>query len=325
MQQRHSRKLSQHIINEFTSKHAHFTHSNEQLYLLISGDIAYTAQEDEFRLAKEFLAEVCEGLKINAERVCIVPGNHDVNWKDSEANKSRRFDNYIDFLISFYGEEVFRARHPRFDWDLKFNSERPEPWKLLNIYHDSEASLTILGLNSCVYETHQDHYGFIGGRQIRAVEELLEEQETSGEEIRVALFHHHLHPFPELVELDDNTNPWVDISIIRDSGIVERQLERLKFDLILHGHKHKPQLRETTIRSLGNGSSDSTKLIVSGAGSVGVNAAELEHNISNHYQVVEVLRNPRRKGVDFLRVEWRMLDVSPEAEWVTTGSWVVTG
>lgn len=321
----YSRKLSQHVINEFTSKHAHFRHSHEQLYLLISGDIVYTAQADEFQLAREFLVEVCEGLNISSERVCIVPGNHDVNWKDSESNKRRRFDNYIGFLISFYGEEIFRARHPRFDWDLKFNSERPEAWKLLNIYHDPEASLTILGLNSCVYETHQDHYGFIGGRQIRAAEELLEEQETSSGAIRVAMFHHHLHPLPELVELDGNTDPWVDISIIRDSGIVERQLERLKFDVILHGHKHKPQLRETTIRNLDNGNSDTTKLIVCGAGSVGVNSVELEHNISNHYQAIEVLRNPRRKGVDFLKVEWRTLEVSPEAEWATTGSWIVTG
>jgi hypothetical protein len=53
--------------------------------------------------------------------------------------------------------------------------------------------------------------------------------------------------------------------------------------------------------------------------------AAVEHNISNQYQVVEVLRTPRRKGVDFLRVEWRKLDVTPEAEWVTSGNWVVTG
>lgn len=321
----YSKKLSQHIISEFRSKHAHFSHSREQIYLVISGDIAYTAQAEEFQLAQDFLTEVCDGLKIGKERVCIVPGNHDVNWKDSESNKSHRFDNYIDFLISFYGEEMFRARHPRFDWDLKFNSERPEPWKLISIYYDPVATITLLGLNSCVYETHQDHYGFIGGRQMRVAEELLEEQETPAGAIRVAMFHHHLHPFPEQVELNGSTDPWVDISIIRDSGIVERKLERMNFDVILHGHKHKPQLRETTIRNLDNGSSDSTKLIVCGAGSIGVNSVELEHNISNHYQAIEVLSAPRRKGANFLRVEWRTLEVSPEAEWTTSGSWIVTG
>jgi hypothetical protein len=117
----------------------------------------------------------------------------------------------------------------------------------------------------------------------------------------------------------------MDLSIIRDSGIVERQLERMKFDLILHGHKHKPQIRETVIRNVGNSTADNAKLIVCGAGSVGVNAVELEHNVSNQYQVVEVLRNPRKKAVDFLRIEWRTLEVSPEAEWVTPGSWIITG
>jgi len=63
------------------------------------------------------------------------------------------------------------------------------------------------------------------------------------------MFHHHLHPFPEFIQTDENSQIGMDLSIIRDSGIVERQLERMKFDLILHGHKHKPQIRETVRKS----------------------------------------------------------------------------
>jgi hypothetical protein len=37
---------------------------------------------------------------------------------------------------------------------------------------------------------------------------------------------------------------------IRDAGLVERRLEKLGFDLVLHGHKHKPQLRETLVHAL---------------------------------------------------------------------------
>jgi 3',5'-cyclic AMP phosphodiesterase CpdA len=319
----YSKRLSQHIIGEFAARHAHFTHDASRVHLLVSGDITYTAQPEEFRLAQDFLTEVCEGLGISTNRVYIVPGNHDVDWQLGRVNLSHRFDNYIQFLVEFYGEDLFRARHPKITWDLRINSKRPEPWDLLSIQHDPNASLMILGLNSCVYETHQDHYGLIGGRQLRVAEELLDGSSSAG--IRVAMFHHHLHPFPEFIQTDENSQIGMDLSIIRDSGIVERQLERMKFDLILHGHKHKPQIRETVIRNVGNSTADNAKLIVCGAGSVGVNAVELEHNVSNQYQVVEVLRNPRKKAVDFLRIEWRTLEVSPEAEWVTPGSWIITG
>src|SRR5262249_51450096 len=143
--------------------------------------------------------------------------------------------------------------------------------------------------------------------------------------VRVAMFHHHLHPFPEFNQKDENSQVDIDLSIIRDSGIVERQLEKMNFDLILHGHKHKPQIRETVIKNAPNSDVDNAKLIVCGAGSAGVNYIELEHNVPNQYQVIEILRSPRRRTLDFLKIEWRTLDVSDEAEWVTPGSWIVTG
>jgi len=321
----YSKKLSQHIIDEFAARKAHFTHDRSRVHLLISGDITYTATKEEFQLAHEFLTEVCDGLSISRSRVHLVPGNHDVDWKLAAVNPQYRFDNYIVFLETFYGEGLFRAKHPKISWDLRINSRRPEPWEIVSTHYDPDLKLTILGLNSCVYETDQNHYGVIGGRQLRVVEALLEEFNPSTDGIRVAMFHHHLHPFPEFIQKDETSQVDIDLSIIRDSGIVERQLEKLNFDLILHGHKHKPQIRETVIKNVSNSSVDSSKLVVCGAGSAGVNSIELEHNISNQYQVIEVLRNPRKRAVDFLRIEWRTLEVSAEAEWITPGRWIVTG
>lgn len=321
----YSKKLSRHIIDEFTARRAHFTHDCNLVHLLISGDITYTATKAEFQLAQEFLNEVCAGLNISRSRVHLVPGNHDVNWKLASLDPKHRFDNYIEFLVSFYGDELFRAKHPRITWDLRINTNRPEPWEILSIQHDPDLKLTIFGLNSCIYETDQNHYGVIGGRQLRLIAELLDQFDESMDGVRVAMFHHHLHPYPEFIQKDENSQVDIDLSIIRDSGIVERQLEKMNFDLILHGHKHKPQIRETVIKNGPNSTVDYAKLIVCGAGSAGVNCVELEHNISNQYQVIEILRNPRQRAVDFLRIEWRTLDVSAEAEWVTPGRWIVTG
>lgn len=184
----------------------------------------------------------------------------------------------------------------------------------------------IVGLNSCVYETEQHHYGFIGGNQLRHLERLMDKGVVEPAGLLVAVLHHHLHPFPEPLQTQrEGAEVWMDMSTVRDAGLVEKRLERLGFDLVLHGHKHKPQLRETVVKDRGYTDNQPGRLIVCGAGSIGVNSSELEHNIANHYEVIELLRMPRQTGVDFVRIEWRELAVNPEAEWVTPASWVLGG
>jgi hypothetical protein len=101
-------------------------------------------------------------------------------------------------------------------------------------------------------------------------------------------------------------------------------LERRGFDLVLHGHKHRPQLRETVVRD--RHSRDHIKpLIVCGAGSCGVAQSELEHSTGNHYQVIELLKRSRMPSTEFVKVEWRELALHPDAEWATTRVWNVFG
>ncbi len=47
--------------------------------ILVTGDIAYSGTEVEYKKAKDFLDEVCEIFKIKYSDVYCVPGNHDVN------------------------------------------------------------------------------------------------------------------------------------------------------------------------------------------------------------------------------------------------------
>lgn len=318
----YEKELSTHIVAEFASRHSHFDHRSERLYLVVSGDLTYTAGRNEFRQAREFLDEVCLGLGVSKDRVLIVPGNHDVHWPSTRVDRSHHFDNYLGFIQDFYGEELFRKRYPRVTWDFHVNSERPSPGDIVAIDHHRD--LTIVGLNSCVYETDQNHYGFVGGRQLETATDLIEEAGGTINDIRIAVLHHHLHPFPEpIIRSEDQI--WMDLSTIRDAGLVERRLERLGFDIVLHGHKHKAQLRETLVHERDEPRKDNPRLIVCGAGSAGVNGKELEHNYSNHYEVIEILRCPRAVGADFLSIEWRELALVPCSEWVTNQRWVVMG
>jgi hypothetical protein len=143
----------------------------------------------------------------------------------------------------------------------------------------------------------------------------------------MAVLHHHLHPFPELIEAREAKEEiYIDVSTIRDAGLVERQLEAMRFDLVLHGHKHKPQLRETLVRDrYVESGHEARPLIVCGAGSTGVCEKELEHSQANHYGIVEILRQPREPGADFVRVDWSELTLDPLAEWSTPKGWPLKG
>jgi tetratricopeptide (TPR) repeat protein len=319
----YSRKLSEHLTREFFSANSHFRFGSENLILVISGDLTYRARAEEFDRVKAFLEEVCDGIGISRERVVLVPGNHDVDWLGSKQDMSRRFDNYIGFLDSFYGQELFRRLYPRLQWDLKVNSKRTPAFELVSIVRCDP--LIIIGMNSCVYETDQDHYGFVGGRQLEVVDELLAPHRDSAS-IRVAVFHHHLHPYPEPIEERASGAPLLDMSTVRDAGLVERNLERLGFDIVLHGHKHKSQVRETRIRNRNErGVRRIPPLIVCGAGSIGVDSRELEHNQSNQYAVLELKKTVRAEGASFLRIESRELSLEPDSDWATADDWTFNG
>ncbi|HTS62224.1 MAG TPA: tetratricopeptide repeat protein [Candidatus Acidoferrales bacterium] len=319
----YEKTLIAHLKREFTSKSRRFSLDGRQGFLIVSGDLTYTATAEEFAEGREFLEQLCECLKIPKERVTLCPGNHDVNWAESNIDLSRRFDQYIYFLNEFYGEELFRRLYPEIKWDLKGNTKRPDPSDLMSLQVFPAEKLLFLSLNSCVYETPVHHYGYVGGKQLDKVRTALDESGVDGL-VRVAVVHHHLHAFPEAVVIQAEGDHWQDLSSMRDSALVENDLLRQKFDLVFHGHKHKAQLRETALWDPGPGET-ARPLIVFGGGSCGVNSEELEHAEPNQYEVVEILHAPRPKGCDFLRVERREIAVKPRAEWVTARTWTLQG
>jgi len=166
----YSQSLSQHMIKEFNSRKSHFKNDFKRYYILISGDLTYNGTANEFSMVEKFLNDICSGMNIDKERVILVPGNHDVNWNLARDDMKNRFNNYLAFLVSFYGKLNFKKIYPKIG-DLEFGKS-PEPSDILAIYKDPKSSLTIIGLNSCIYENEQHHYGFIGGKQLRTIEDI---------------------------------------------------------------------------------------------------------------------------------------------------------
>ncbi len=320
----YSRSLIDHFRDEFSRRRSHFSQRSQDFFLVASGDFAYTATEEEFSEARIFFNELQKTLEIPKNRIVFCPGNHDVNWDLSKINKNKRFDNYLYFTKEFYGEDLYRELYPLVTWDFSIGGERPNSSDIVSVVHFKEINLLICSFNSCVYENEQHHYGYISLHQQRRVRDLIDNLDLSDNTARVACVHHHLHPYPESFIATEADGHWIDMSTIRDGGLFEQFLERNHFDIVLHGHKHQPQLRETTVRD--RSAPESVKsLIVCGAGSCGVAQSELPHSTGNHFELVEIVGRPRTQGATFARVEWRELAYDPAAEWATSNVWNITG
>jgi len=142
-------------------------------YLIISGDIADRATEAEYRAAFELLDTLVKRFGLDANRVIIVPGNHDVNWDDSEAayqfvpkrklTGSLPKGTYIpagDAGVLMRKDELYQKRFASFNdhfyrW-AKGGQEYPlEYEKQAILIERPEDRILFLGLNSC---WQVDHY-----------------------------------------------------------------------------------------------------------------------------------------------------------------------
>ncbi|MEP1698308.1 MAG: metallophosphoesterase [Paracoccaceae bacterium] len=320
----YSRPLVEHLRDEFVRRNNHFSQRSDHLFVVASGDFAYAATNEEFHEAFEFFEELHIMLGVPKNRIIFCPGNHDINWQDSKISRDRRFDNYLIFIKKFYGEELMNEMYPMLNWDFTVDTARPRAHEIVSVSHFADENVLFCSFNSCVYENEQHHYGYISQDQQRNVRDLIDELEIADNAVRVAVVHHHVHPFPEALKTTDEDGHWVDLSTIRDGGLFEKFLERNEFDFVLHGHKHQPQIRETTVRD--RTSPESLKsLIVCGAGSCGVASSELPHSMGSHFEFIEVFGRPRTMGAEFARIEWRELAYDPTAEWTTSNVWTVLG
>lgn len=315
--------LADHLAEEFDLNKGYFRTDRSRLYLIVSGDLAYRAVRQEFVEARECLERLCSTLSIPKERVVIVPGNHDVNWTLSQDERDQRFDHFLRFLFDFYGLDLCLKKFPLVDWPLGYSNRRPEPNEILSIHADPTHDVVFLGLNSCVYETHQDHFGFVGEKQMRSARRLLTEATQSSQSTKVAVIHHHLHPYPERLDQREPSETWCDLSTVRDAGFVEEALENMGIDLVLHGHKHNPQFRETAVSQISSPGTYRKRLMVCGAGSV--SCTELEHDQQNQYQVIDLRHSVRVRDAEWARLEWRSLPLSRNFGWVTTKAWDIRG
>lgn len=295
---------------------------NSPIILVTSGDIAYEATKEEYREAQSFIEEVREKTGLSAEHLIFVPGNHDVNWALAKHEQEQRFDEYLYFLNDVYGEELLYKLYPYLKWNFKGNAERPNPADILAVHKLEDLNLLILGFNSCVFENEQHHYGLVGEKQLIRAKEMLNGLDP--QTLRIAVLHHHVIPVENRIEIRDDEVAF-DVSIVRDFALVEDHLHRLGIDVVLHGHKHMPALRELRLHSSSTRNLPSKSIVICGAGSSGVCEDELPHQTGNHMEILNFHSRNRVSGAPFMDVQWREMKYTDIAQWETTNEWTISG
>jgi predicted phosphodiesterase len=251
--------------------------------VLVTGDLTWQGDAHEFANALNFLKALCNELGLHTTQVVVVPGNHDIEWRDDKGDIDENANyNYYQFSKNFYvaepkPEEMFLRIH-RFDI-----LGRP---------------VCIIGLNSCRIENKENAgLGYVGREQLETALRFLHDLyppkgHRPQNELRIALVHHHLMPVNFIEDIE-----WKDkrVSIMLDAEGVLRSLMFAGVRMILHGHQHQPFASD--VRRIVNGFVDpfegkecalNSHIAIIGGGSVGVERKYLNIVGRNSYNIIDL-------------------------------------
>ncbi|WP_322779093.1 TIR domain-containing protein, partial [Frankia sp. Cas4] len=234
--------------------------------VVLTGDLAETGDENEFDQVYDFLVALAASLELDRNRFVLIPGNHDVNrllcqshFIHEQAHKRRPEPPYwpkwkfFDALLRrFYGA------------DAPIGFGVGAEWSLVEI---PDRKIVVVGLNSTMAETHEEHYGWLGEHQLRTVAEALGRYERDGW-LRIGAVHH--NPIRGATSDDEN---------LRDADDLDRILGP-HLNLLLHGHTHD-----------GRASWLPSGLPVASTGSAAVDAPARPSEVPNQYQLLRIDRD----------------------------------
>lgn len=249
------------------------------LLLTATGDFTQSAERSEFDEAAVCLHHLVKqpllGTQIDLSHLYIVPGNHDVLFDYS--NPEHRFAPYCDFY-----NKVFRSYRPFILSD--------EAGKLDQVHLLDEHRVLITEINSSYYvekETVEQSRGHVDSAAIANLRSQLEPlRNKAADWIKIALIHHHPVLLPSFIE------PGRGVDSVHNARSLLRLLRDHGFQLVLHGHKHYPQVFSYDPDSAWVDAAAAIPQLFVAGGSCGSRGLPEGTNRSNTYNVVTVTWNP---------------------------------
>ena len=197
--------------------------------LVITGDLSNSSNAVEYDFTEIFLNEILKHLNLKKNRLLVVPGNHDVDWKNHDG-----IEKYASFK-HFY-ERYFKKK-----WDLfsptyirfKTNSDETIIFGL-----DSNSTLTKEWCN----------YGNVNLEQLRNLKKLVKKLKLSDSALKIVALHHHVLPvynyfysFENYKILQDaHTSEQPPVSLLMNASQLLKVCREFGIASILHGHAHVP-------------------------------------------------------------------------------------
>ena len=170
-------------------------------FIVVTGDIAFSGQVSEYELALGFFTSLLDDLGLDADRLCVVPGNHDVDRSlqsymydgvRSRLTNQRDVDDFLGIeaerIQLMTRQSAFREFRERLSEDSQV-SETAEGLARVRIYDLNGFRMCVLELNSAWLSGDKDRQGnlLVGERQLIGALSLAESHRPH---LTVALAHH---------------------------------------------------------------------------------------------------------------------------------------
>ncbi|MBF0141690.1 MAG: metallophosphoesterase [Magnetococcales bacterium] len=227
--------------------------------VIVTGDVANSATEEEYEQAHKFFSALADGLKIPHMRFVFVPGNHDVSWPNCEIailqlkKKTKKPDETL------YRQEMDAVKFEIFNEFIKgfLGHTRQQGAKDLGnhgLVHDfPDLRLSIAAINSCERESHrdEDHLGQVSREQAQSLLNIWKDPKYS-HWLKIITFHH--NPEGTVIE---NVDIWkkeveekgrlekdqvwrllADTARIDGLDELKRVARQAEVQVVLHGHQH---------------------------------------------------------------------------------------
>jgi len=208
-------------------------------YLIISGDIANNSSKEEYAAAYSMIDGLIQRFHLSASHVIIVPGNHDVNWDQSEMAYKfvprRKLPDplqdgkYIpagEAGVLLCNEKMYEKRFANFNNEFykKIHSGQDYPLDYAQqaiITEFADDRILFLALNSCWQIDH--YFRNRAGISIEALSHALDKlQDGSYDEwLKIAVWHH----------------PITGVEMMKDEFM--QLLAIHGFHICMHGHIHE--------------------------------------------------------------------------------------
>lgn len=253
------------------------------LILALSGDFTEKATQKEFEESLFFLEKLGKAELLDREigkgDIFIIPGNHDVIY--DKATPKERFREYLSFYNEFYK-------------DNRDKIELDEVLKLTQIHqlHKGDSKIIIAEINCCMYVEKDTIDQSRGQVSIEAIEKLdreltaLKGKPEFNDYIKIAIIHHHVILLPSHIE------PGRGVDSVENARYLLEILSKFDFHLILHGHKHYPQIFSYDPLPLWVKNENKIPQLVISGGSCGSRELPTGKSACNTYSLITIKWHP---------------------------------